>query len=468
MPSHSQTSYKTARSSPSRNTATNKKKRPGPSTNNSAQSALLKRARGNVKLPPVGSLIYRHFSTMNGGPIGDAIFGVLHHRGTTATAQEMRVVGKNADFSLDANHRAIHLIPHGGIDPYGETIVVHAVGRGVWHDGHDEYRQLRHGQTVESFVKVNAAKLNALLEKAAKNVAASRIQAAWKKYRKFSRSVAENPVVKAALTSSKYMIHISSHGAIVPGKTFVVPRNVVIVFTTTPGAPAYSYYDATISVNRVRKMIRGKDTYYTVAYFEGDTVSEHEMHFDDSNEIHPTHGQFGLFQIVPENVHFTAEYGALVENDPYEPKSLNIRHNAWQKANRSNSQNTSARYLSSIVRYLARVHALRKPREPLVLVVSACRVCSPNNNVGRHVARNVAARRRVSGPGYTLPSTLHNMRRLGMTPFLRNMYHERNRKKNEFEKFLHLNEPDTVAFLGHLHKAGLLNKKFTKGLFNRK
>ena len=421
------------------------------------QSTLAKRPRGNSKiaLPPVGSLIYKSYgTTVNGGPIGDAIYGVLSHRGTTAIAQEMRVVGKNAGI-FEKNVRAINLIPH-GLNPSGETIAVHAVARGVWHDAnHMEYRQLLHGQTVENAVEVNARKFDTLRKKSA----ALKIQAAWKKYRTFSRSVVQNPLVKAALASSKYMIHLSSHGAIVPG-TFVVPRNMVIVFTTTPGAPAYSYLNATISVNRVRKMILGKNSIYTVAYFEGDTVSEHVLNFGDPTLPYQgsLHGHFGLFQILPENVRFTLEYGALTDDpNAYEPRSLNLRHNAWQKAARANSQPTSARYLSSIVRYLSRVHALQKPREPLVLVVHACRVCTKGSNVGGHVTRNVAARRRVSGPGFTMPSTERNVKRIGMKPYLIKLYKEY--KKND----LGTGEHDGILdFVNNLRDAGLLDKKFNK------
>jgi hypothetical protein len=398
---------------------------------------------------------------MNGGPVGDSIYGVVQHRGTTAIAKQMRVVGKNGNVTIDNGFRAIKMVPH-GIDPSGDVIAVHAVSRGVWRDAHDEYRQLRHGQTVESFVELNKKKeFNALRKKAA----ATKIQAAWRKYETFSRSVARLPMVKAALNSSKYMIHISSHGAIIPGKTFVVPRNVVIVFTTTPGAPAYSYLNATISVNRVRKMIRGKNTAYTVAYFEGDTVSDHVLTFDDPNVPYSgsAHGEFGLFQILPEDVQFTTEYGALSDDSHlYEPRSLNLRHTAWQKAHRANFQNASRRDLSAIVRYLSRVHALKNPREPLVLVVHACRVCRENNSVKVHVARNVAARRRVSGPRFTLPSTVQGVKGVGMTPYLKELY--RQYQKNEFDA----DNKKIAEFVNILRDAGLLHKQFTKGVGGRR
>lgn len=380
----------------------------------------------------------------------------------------MRVVGKNSNdgfvnFINNMNTRSIQLVPH-GILPHGKTIAVHAVARGVWHDANNnEYRQLGHGQTVESLVAVNENAFNAIREKHA----ARRIQAAWKKYRTFTRSVAQNPLVKAALTSSKYMIHLSAHGAIIPGKTFVVPRNMVIVFTTTPGAPAFSTFTETISVNRVRKMILGKNTKYTVAYFEGDTVSEHVFEFGDPlGPRSETHGKFGLFQIIPENTSFVFEYGAGYTEDPnlFEPRSLNIRHNAWQKAARANSQNPHARDLSAIVRYLSRVHALQKPREPLVLVVSTCRFCINNNNkvVREHVARNVAARRRVSGPGYTLPMQMQNVKRIGMTPYLRDMY--RDFQNNKFGLGL---DYKTAGFVNSLREAGLLHPKFNKATAGR-
>lgn len=459
-------SYKTARSSPSQNTsrttsnAKHTKKRSAPNTNNSAQSTLAKRVRVPLKLPPVGSLIYRHYgTTVNGGPVGDSIYGVIQHRGTTAIAKEMRVVGRNTN-RINNGYRATQLVPH-GIDPSGDVIAVHAASRGVWRDAHHEYRQLGYGQTVESLVELNMQKFNALRKKAA----ATKIQAAWRKYENFSRSVAQIPEVQAALNSSKYMIHISSHGAIVPGQTFVVPFNVVIIFTTTPGAPAFSYLNDTISVNRVRKMIRGKNTGYTVAYFEGDTVSEHVLTFDDPNAPYSggPHGEFGLFQILPEDVQFTIEYGAL-SNDSYlyEPRSLGIRHNAWQKAKRGNFQNASRRDLSEIVRYLARVHELKNPREPLILVVHACRVCRNNNSVKVHVARNVAAKRRVSGPRYTLPSTVQGVKGVGMTPYLKKLY--RQHQKNE----LNQDNKKIAEFVDNLRNAGLLKKQFTKGLGGRR
>ena len=446
-------SYKTALSSLSRNANANtmKKKRPAPSSNNSAQSALVKRPRGNSKiaLPPVGSLLYKSYgTTVNGGPIGDAIYGVLHHRGTTAIAQEMRVVGKNAGI-ITNNVRAINLIPH-GLNPSGETIAVHAVARGVWHDAnHIEYRQLLHGQTVENAVDVNARKLNTLKKK----VAARKIQAAWKKYQNFSRSVVQNPLVKAALTSSKYMIHLSAHGTIVPRVTFVVPRNVVIVFTAPPGVPTLAYTTRTISMNRVRKMILGRNSIYTAAYFEGDRVSEHMFEFSERYS--------GLFQILPENVELTR----YMTTNRYEPRSLNIRHTAWRKAGPVNSEKclSDRRYLSDIVKYLSGVHARQKPREPLILVVHACRDChSSNTNLGGHVARNVAARRRVSGPGYTLPSDLQNLKRMGMTPYLKNMYY-REMQNNEMKE----QWKSTATYVGLLRDAGLLNKKFNKATAGR-
>ena len=362
----------------------------------------------------------------------------------------MRVVGKNANRAgitrTGLPTRAIQLIPQ-GIKPSGRAIVVHAVARGVWHDAkRNEYRQLRYGQTVRSAVVVNANKFNTLQKKAA----ASKIQAAWRTYRNFSESVVENPLVKAAL-SSKYMVHITGHGALFDG-TFVVPRNVVVVFTTTPGASSYSLNTSTISMNRVRKMILGKDTSYTVPYFEGDTVSDHILSFEDPH--------MGIFQILPENVRYTSEYHALPET--YEPRSLKIRHTAWKKA-ANVTTNSSSRLLSELVRYLARVHALQKPREPLVLVVSTCRGCfNPNKNLDGHVARNVAARRRVSGPGYTLPSKMQNLKRMGETSYLTKLYREM--QKNEYGTG---NNEGPLQFIKYLRGAGLLNKKFNKATVDR-
>ena len=58
---------------------------------------------------------------------------VIMHRGTTATAQEMRVAGKNKNEDF-GNARVIKLVPHGGINPQGHRITVRAVARGVWED----------------------------------------------------------------------------------------------------------------------------------------------------------------------------------------------------------------------------------------------------------------------------------------------------------------------------------------------
>jgi hypothetical protein len=426
-------------------------KRTRSNTNNSTQTSVRKRARSNAALPPVGSLIYRRYTYgTDANPYGEKIFSVTKHRGTTASAQEMLVVGRNANETVNFGNsiRTIRLIPH-GIAPKGERVVVRPVSRGEWQDAQQRlYRRLLHGQHVISFIGVNTEKFNALRHK----VAARKIQAAWKSYTNtYQARVLENPAVQNALIS-KYMVHLTGHGSIVPGKTFVVPKNVVIVFTTTPGALSFSSTYMPISASRVRNMILGKDKVYTVAYFAGDTVSDHTYEFTDAYS--------GLFQVQNRNVYSFAEYQAFPLN--YAPNALGIPHTAWNQANAIRGGDPKARRLSSIVRYLAEVYAKidHKPWEPLIIVADACRTCWSLNNLNQQVARNVAARHRVSGPGYTLPTELPNLKRIGMTPYLKTMY--RGMKKNNNNRVLSNPEKHALNFINWMRHAGALNKTFTK------
>ncbi len=423
-------------------------KRKRSNSNNSAQSTVRKTLKSQFALPPVGSLIYQHHGeTTNGTPVGDAIYSVVQHQGRSAIAQEMRVVGKNANTSYGyGNARTVHLVPH-GINAHGRRISVHAVARGVWEDSQfQEYRQLRHGQTVESVVNVNTNKFNALR----RTTAAKKIQAAWKKFNTFSRGVAASPLVKAAL-ESRYMLHITAHGHIVPHKTFVVPQNVVIVFVTAPGSPAISAPHFEMSVDRVRKMILGKNKVYTVPYFQGDTVSEHLLGFTEEFS-----GIFEVQRVQPgKPFYWRIEYETPKR---YAPRQLGLSYTSWKNANhipgaKANSK-SEYRFLSSVVRHLSDRHSLVNTREPLVIVVDSCR--KYNGKLDDHVQRNVAARRRISGPGFTLPTNISKLTSLGMTPYLKQLYRNRKQKK----EYTTAADKMSAEFVNWMRMAGVVNKKF--------
>jgi hypothetical protein len=465
----------TARSSPVKrrrnantaNSVANAQKANTPNGPNRTLVAKRRRTNGATTRAPravtplaVGSLVYSE-SPAQFDPryvYGSDIYMVLERkadaRGPYVVAQQMRSMGVPVNDNVMRNvteyehAHVVDLVPL-GIKTNGSRFKLRAdvSERGVWRDDRPtramvRYRVLPYGKRIRHIVfaslkkkrRTSNANNNTINDNGSNNV---RIAATLNRLRKrgAARIIEEHivrkkralkdPLVNAAIRSS-VKVYVDAHGSILPGtESFKVPSGVCLVFLTTPGGLFYSspINKLRMTNENARRTILGATTdMYTAAYFEGDEVSEHELVFDKSSDI--------VWVGLPNG----------------NARKANALFLNWKTIRDPNTYNEDSRSLSATVAHMARYGT---KTQPIVIFLGICRDISNGRNTNVHANRNSAARRRIAGPHYSLPSNHSERVMRGAKPTLHRFY--RTKKASE-----------TRMFVNWMRNAGLVSEKFEK------
>lgn len=404
-------------------------------TNNNNNNMPKKKARetNRPRLPAIGSLVYRTGASKNSMHLyGDAIYAVTSYEGATAVAREMRVVGvpvKNS-WTIDlvpqgmkAGGAVVRLLPDGA---HRGTFLENTPKRTVW-------KILPYGRKVRDVTYGNSfngnrrQKIANFTAKARRTAAISKI----KSYRTLKANVVRDPLVRAALeTDTK--LYVEAHGTIVPG-TFRVPKGVCLVFLTTPTASCFRGFPKVLqSPEDASQLILGAfGEYYSAPYFEGDVVSEHMLHFSERHM-----GIFEFDTVISGHFHENFKRNKHIPVFNWRDADPIINAGKMKTLPRNQVQMVHdllghRRKLSAVVR-LAR--SMYDADDTIVLFLNMCRPLESNMfatsdaNFGAHVDRNISARRRVSGPSYSLPKNANALRVIGERPFSKYVFREYERE----------------------------------------